>query len=62
MRSSGKIRWPSDRRQAMAALAVWFPSMRGVPGTDPWSVEHLIEWSHPGAPTSGSIWAARFLL
>ena len=61
-RSHGKTIWPRDGRAAMAALAAEFPSMRGVPGTDPWDVEHLIEWSNSGAPTSGSIWAARFLL
>jgi hypothetical protein len=55
-------RWPRDGREAMTTLAALFPSMRGVPGTDPWNVEMLIEWSNSGAPTSGSIWAARFLL
>lgn len=46
----------------MAALASLFPSMRAVPGTNPWNVDLLIEWTSSGAPTSGSIWAARFLL
>jgi hypothetical protein len=55
-------RWPQDGREAMTALAALFPSMRRVPGTSPWEVEALIEWSNSGAPTSGSIWAARFLL
>ena len=54
--------WPRDGRAAMAALARLFPSMREVPGTDPWSVEDLIAWCNSGAPTSGSGWAARFLL
>jgi hypothetical protein len=54
--------WPRDGREAMAALARLFPSMRGVSGADPWSVEDLIAWCNSGAPTSGSGWAARFLL
>jgi hypothetical protein len=55
-------RWPQDGRAAMTVLARSFPSMRGVPGTDPWDAESLIAWTQTGAPTSGSIWAARFLL
>jgi hypothetical protein len=55
-------RWPEDGPSRMAALARLFPSMRGVPGTDPWNVEALIAWTQTGAPTSGSGWAARFLL
>ncbi len=46
----------------MAALSALFPSMRGVPGTDPWDPVELIEWCNGPAPTSGSRWAARFLL
>ncbi len=57
-----RMRWPRDGRQAMAALGQLFPSMRGVPGVEPWSVEELIAWCNSGAPTSGSGWAARFLL
>lgn len=55
-------RWPDDGRAAMTALARLFPSLRGVPGADPWDVDHLIAWCNSGAPTSGSGWAARFLL
>jgi hypothetical protein len=55
-------RWPQDSRQAMTALAKLFPSMVGVPGTDPWNVDELVAWCNSGAPTSGSGWAARFLL
>jgi hypothetical protein len=57
-----RMHWPRDGRQAMAALGRLFPSMRGVPGVEPWSVEDLIAWCNSGAPTSGSGWAARFLL
>ena len=55
-------RWPSDYRKAMSELAKLFPTMRGVPGTDPWNVEQLIGWLNTGAPTSGSWHAAMFLL
>lgn len=55
-------RWPSDYRLAMSELAKLFPTMRGVPGTDPWNVEKLIAWLNTGAPTSGSWHAAMFLL
>jgi hypothetical protein len=57
-----RARWPNDLKLAMSALAQLFPSMRGVPGTDPWDVDRLIAWCNTGAPTSGSGWAARFLL
>ena len=46
----------------MARLAHLFPSMRGVPGTDPWDAQQLIDWLKSPAPTSGSSAAARFLL
>jgi hypothetical protein len=55
-------RWPADYRQAMTVLAKLFPTMRGVPGTDPWNVEKLISWLNSGAPTSGSWHAGMFLL
>jgi hypothetical protein len=55
-------RWHSDRRLAMSQLANLFPTMRGVPGTNPWNVEKLIAWLNTGAPTSGSWHAAMFLL
>ena len=55
-------RWPKNDREAMSVLANLFPSMRGVPGTKPWDVDELIAWCKTGAPTSGSGWAARFLL
>lgn len=54
--------WPQDYRQKMVALAKLFPSMRGVPGTDPWDVESLIKWMNGPATTSGSWNAAIFLL
>jgi hypothetical protein len=57
-----RARWPRDYRLAMTELANLFPTMRGVPGTDPWNVERLIAWLNTGAPTSGSWHAAMFLL
>lgn len=61
-RGRARVCWPRDGRQAMAALGRLFPSLRGVPGVDPWSVDDLIAWCKSGAPTSGSGWAVRFLL
>ena len=55
-------RWPRDYRLAMSEMAKLFPTMRGVPGTDPWNVEKLIAWLNTGAPTSGSWHAVMFLL
>ena len=46
----------------MSELANLFPTMRGVPGTNPWNVEALIAWMNTGAPTTGSWHAAMFLL
>jgi hypothetical protein len=60
--SAKRARWPKDGRQAMTALAKLLPSMRDVPGTDPWDAVQLVAWCNTGAPTSGSGWAARFLL
>lgn len=57
-----RARWPEDYREAMSVLANLFPTMRGVPGTNPWNVEKLIAWMNTGAPTSGSWSAAMFLL
>jgi hypothetical protein len=57
-----RARWPQDYRLAMTQLAKLFPTMQGVPGTDPWNVERLIAWLNTGAPTSGSWHAAMFLL
>jgi hypothetical protein len=36
--------------------------MLGVPGTDPWDVHKRMAWMKTGAPTTGSWWAAMFLL
>lgn len=55
-------RWHRDGRQAMAQLAALFPSMRGVPGTEPWDALPLLAWMCGSAPTGGSWLAARFLL
>jgi hypothetical protein len=55
-------RWPKSLTQAMSELANLFPTMRGVPGTDPWNVQQLLAWMNTGAPTTGSWHAAMFLL
>lgn len=57
-----RARWPDDLRKAMAELAKLFPTMRDVPGTDPWDVHQLMAWMNTGAPTTGSWHAAMFLL
>lgn len=57
-----RARWPEDGYEAMVALAKRFPSMRGVPGTDPFEVGALVRWLNGPAPTSGSRHAAMFLL
>lgn len=57
-----RARWPKSLTAAMSVLAGLFPTMRGVPGTDPWDVHQLIAWMNTGAPTSGSWHAAMFLL
>lgn len=47
----------------MTALCAHFPSLRGVPGTEPWEVVALLDWLvNSGAPTSGSRHAALFVL
>jgi hypothetical protein len=57
-----RARWPHNLNHAMSELAKLFPTMRGVPGTDPWDVHQLIAWMNGGAPTTGSWHAAMFLL
>jgi hypothetical protein len=57
-----RSRWPKSLTQAMSELANLFPTMRGVPGTDPWNVQQLLAWMNTGAPTTGSWHAAMFLL
>jgi hypothetical protein len=57
-----RARWPENLNHAMSVLANLFPTMQGVPGTDPWNVEQLIAWMNTGAPTTGSWHAAMFLL
>jgi hypothetical protein len=57
-----RARWPQDLCQAMSALAELFPTLRGVPGTNPWNVDRFLAWMNSGAPTSGSWCAGLFLL
>lgn len=57
-----RAHWNSSLTVAMSELANLFPTMRAVPGTDPWDVHQLIAWMNTGAPTTGSWHAAMFLL
>ena len=58
-----KRRWPGTTpEERMSALAGRFPSMRDIPGADPWDEVAILHWCNSGAPTGGSRWAARFLL
>lgn len=50
-------------QNAMANLCTLFPSLRGVPGTDPWDSMLLLRWLLTSeAVTTGSIHAAKFVL
>lgn len=60
--SKQRNRWPENLNHAMSELARLFPTMQGVPGTDPWDVHKLMAWMNTGAPTTGSWCAAMFLL
>lgn len=57
-----KARWGrGDER--MTTLCTGFPTLRGVPGTDPWDAIELLSWLvDSGAPTGGSRYAAAFCL
>jgi hypothetical protein len=46
----------------MTALCARFPSLREVPGTNPFDAIALLHWLTSGAATSGSRWAALFVL
>lgn len=54
--------WNRDLRVAMSELAQMFPTLQGVPGTNPWEVETFLRWMNGPAPTSGSFAAGMFLL
>ncbi len=54
--------WPGHGRERMAALGRLFPTLREVPGIDPWEPEALIEWLNGPAPGHGAACAGRFLL
>jgi hypothetical protein len=55
--------WSDDSRVAMSRLCNRFPTLVGVPGTDPWDAGELLRWLFTsGAPTSGSVHAAKFVL
>lgn len=57
-----QIIWNPNRIVAMSQLGNLFPTMRGVPGINPWNVDQLVGWLNTGAPTSGSRNAAMFML
>jgi hypothetical protein len=47
----------------MTRLCNAFPTLRGVPGTDPWNAMRFLEWlCASGAVTGGSRHAGRFVL
>jgi hypothetical protein len=47
----------------MTRLCRSFPTLRGVPGADPWNAMQLLEWlCTSGGVTTGSKHAARFVL
>lgn len=50
---------PDER---MTALALSFPTLRDVPGVDPWDAAAVEAWLREGAGGSGSRHAARFAL
>lgn len=56
-------RWGNDAAERMRRLCRAFPSLRGVPGADPWDAMHLLAWlCTSGAVTTGSRHAAKFVL
>ena len=57
-----KEKW-GEGNERMVRLCRAFPTLRGVPGTDPWNALHLLEWlCTSGGVTTGSSHAARFIL
>jgi hypothetical protein len=54
--------WGEIGPSSMTRLAKMFPSLRDVPGVEPWDATRLLEWLCGPAPTSGSTWAALFVL
>ncbi|MDD9940779.1 MAG: hypothetical protein OXU20_06935 [Myxococcales bacterium] len=58
-------RWGSgdDPAARMGRLCASFPSLRGVPGSDPWDAMQLLTWvCSSGAVTTGGRLAAQFVL
>ena len=58
-----KEKWGADGNERMARLCRTFPTLRGVPGTEPWNAMHFLDWlcTSP-AVTTGSDHAGRFVL
>jgi hypothetical protein len=54
--------WGEIGPGAMTRLARMFPGLRDADGVDPWDALRLLEWLCGPAPTSGSTWAALFVL
>jgi len=48
--------------KTMTGLALSFPTLRGVPGAEPWCAEKLDTWAVEGAASIGALHAARFVL
>ena len=54
--------WPEDAYEKMAKLCSLFPTLRDVPGTNPWHVATFLKWMNSGAPGSGAWNAGLFVL
>lgn len=54
--------WGENGGSSMARLANLFPSVRGVPGTDPFDALALLRWAVSTGASHGEILAAKFLL
>jgi len=55
-------RWGTDNRTMMARLCRSFPSLAGVPGSDPWDANAFLQWASGPGPGSGAFHAAMFVL
>jgi len=63
-RSLGDL-WDACRESSqkqMVSLCASFPTLRGVPGTNPWNQEVFAQWASGPAPSHGIRQAAAFVL
>jgi len=60
--SAAPARWPDDGREAMTALAMLFPSVRGAAGVVPWDVRRFVLWLNCRRHDDQAKWAGRFLV